>query len=741
MADGAGPVGLSGSGAIERPRLSAWLFGTRGGWLTLWAVVAGALLTVPLLAPVAGLGSVINDETRWYYLAATTLLWLPLLLFTLDPEETVASGPRLLLPSITTLILVVLTGCVVADSVTGAGMLTGTPQRVAFFSFLALAFAPRVWNAALFAHHRARSRRAAENAARHLPSSASEQAEAVEQKLEDYRNAESLGAVFATLIFFGIAAGAIYLGTLREGTPLATGIGQAIFVIVVALFAVIVFLDWIAKFPPLRATANAFNRAAPRMRFLVDFYDALDTGLVRLGSHVAGADHLKTRSRYGILIATLGCLATLAWFLPPPLGLTPVVIGLVLALSLSRLWAWVEEDRDMASITGFSPLAPQRVGFREDFRDETLLGFIFVLVLLPVAWMQADQGITQIFQENGERVSNPGDFGLWLSYFGFELAKALPIVDWADIYKLGPTASSITPTWPNGAHAVFLARALVDLILIASLLQAIAIANRNTQQKSLFAVGQINRLDELVEKAALSRAIRETRTGGDKPTFDLSKLSNNELVDFRTYDQARLRQLNASSGKDEERRNFIAQIFSEAGETLDPAIVVAQDIAASHRSELELFRTFERALAEHDSLAHRIELEDISVMMFELRTQSGMRDFKEQLITVAEKRIGASPEALLQVLATISVGPDGERDQYQYTVKFAALAIRRILPTVNNAEFVREALQQAMRNGPKAFGAAVNDYNGLLNDLRKRLQELAPDSDDGLTPPITPTRE
>ena len=724
MADGVSPLKEGKSDVVERPTLSKWLFSTRSGWLTLWAVIAGVLLTIPLLAPVFGLGSVINDQTRWYFLAATPLLWLPLILFSLDPEETVASGPRLRLPFITSLLLIGLTAAAVADSVTGSKMLAGTPQRVAFFSFFALAFAPRIWNAALFAHHKARSRRAAENAARRSPLALSDQAEAIEQKLEDYRNAESLGAVFATLLFFSIAAGAIYLGTLQEGTSLATGIGQAIFVIVVALFAIIVFLDWIAKFPPLRATANAFNRAAPRMRFLVNFYDTLDTALVRLGAHVAGADHLKTRSRYGILIVTLGCLATLAWYLPAPLGLTPVVVGLVVALSLSRLWAWVEEDRDMASITGFSPLAPQRVGFREDFRDETLLGFIFVLVLLPIAWMQADQGIVQIFKEDGQRVSNPQDFGLWLSYFGFELAKALPIVDWADIYKLGPNAASIAPAWPNGAHAVFLARALVDLILIASLLQAIAIANRNTQQRSLFAVGQIKRLDELVEKSALSRAIRDTRVAGAHGKFDLARLSKAEHVDFRSYDLGRLRQLHVTSGHDNDRRAFIAEIFRQAGQTLDPAIVVAQNIAASHRNELELFKTFEQARLEHRSGLHQIDLHDIEVLLLHLRRQSGLKDFKQQLIDMAEREVAASPEARLKVLSEIGVGEADDRDIHKYIARMSAEAVIRLLDRVVDAQSVADALDLAQRNGAAAFGASAHAHAALISALERRLQEL-----------------
>jgi len=730
MADGAGPIdGGGGTRTNERqPKLLSWLLGTRNGLLTVWATLSLFLLVAPLVALIST-GVALDEPARWYYLACSVILWLPLMLLALDPEDTVASGPRLKMPVITTLLLMALTAAAVVDKLTNAGQLQNTPQRTAFFAFLALVFLPRIWNAALFAHHRAQNRRAAENAARQQAAATPGSASAIQQRLESYRNAESLGAVLATALFFGIVGGAIYLGTLREGTTLATGIGQIIFMIVVALFASIVFLDWIARFPPLRATANAFNRLAPRMTFLVSMYDLLDAALVRLGSHVAGADHLKTRSRYGILIATLGCLALLAWYLPPPFGLTAVVIGLVVALSLSRLWAWVEEDRDMVSITGFSPLAPQRVGFREDFRDETLLGFMFVLVLLPIAWMQTDAGVTQIFQQgaNHGRVQEPQDFGMWLGYFGFELAKALPIVDWADIYKLGPGDQNfISPYWPNGAHAVFLARALVDLILIASLLQAIGIANRNSQQKSLYAVGQINRLDELVEKAALSRAIRETRRRGESGEFDLSRLSSADLVDFRRYELSRLRQMYATSQNDEERKAFIKKIFDERGQTLDPAIVVAENIAATHRDELLLFRTFEQALSEHDKQIHRITLDDIQVIMFELRNTSGMRAFKQQLLDVAETRVDASFVARLTMLRDIAVGKKGARDLFQYTTKLAGEAMCRIVPKVSDCHTLQETLTMTLANGPEAFGGSVTAYNTLVKALEDQIARVCP---------------
>src|SRR5690606_1198049 len=111
-----------------------------------------------------------------------------------------------------------------------------------------------------------------------------------------------------------------------------------------------------------------------------------------IGASVAGMGHETILRRYGILAGTLTCLTLLAWHLPPPLGLVPAVVGFVIAIAVSRLWGWVEDDRALAAMTEYRYDAPYRVGFREDFRDETLLGFIFLFLLLPISMMQLHEG-------------------------------------------------------------------------------------------------------------------------------------------------------------------------------------------------------------------------------------------------------------------------------------------------------------------------------------------------------------
>jgi hypothetical protein len=708
------------------PRIAPWLFGTRRGLLTIWASTAFVAFSAFVATEAFGRFGLINASTSGYIIAASALLVLPLILLLLDPVAGLGKGPGLPLPLATLMLLAALTGVAILDRLSdGIDLLSSAPAKTAFFTFLALVFVPRIWSAVDLARHKARNRRAAEA---NTASSAKE----IEQDLLEYRNAESVGAVLATALVSAIIVGAWMVGSIPRAPQLGAGLGVAIFVGVIGIFSAVVFLDWIVRFRPLRAMMKGMGRAAPRMRFLVNFYDWVDAGLVRIGAHVAGADHLKTRTRYSILGGTLVCLAAMSWFLPPPYGLVPATLGFLTALSLSRLWSWVEEDRNLAAITQFNPHAPQKIGFREDFRDETLLGFVFGLVLIPIAMMQAhESGIFGGKLFEGADPNHPEfdarSISTWLGYFGFELAKALPIVDWADIYDLGPGVDSIKPIRPLGMHAVFMARVMVDLILIASLLQAISIASRNRQQKSLYALRRIDRLDELVEKAELRRAIRETRASGGSPfKFDLSKLADPDLVDFRIYNEARLRAMRGLEKGDVERLAFLDQIFDQRGLTPDPSIVLARNLAEQQRNELDLVRVFDKALVEHDSGIHRTELEDLAAIMFELRRTSGMKDFKQHIINTAELRVGASPEARLEMLTTVAVGERGGRDQFQYTSRMATEALLRVLPLVTDPQAVSDSLAYYRANGPEAFGASVHLLQKALSGLEAALDRLSP---------------
>jgi hypothetical protein len=729
MADGVAAVD---SGAKSRLHarsdfsgLSQFLF-SRNGLLSIWIVLgvialgAGVYFATTQHVP-------LNVETGSYAVAVSGLvLLLPVLLLLTDPEATLGLGPRLALPVATTFILIALASFAVVDALSWR-LLEAEPVRLAFFDLLAIVFLSRAVNGIAFARFKEGNRRAAEAAAKidAIADAAANRgsAEEVERKIREYRSAEAASAFIVTVIVVLIIGGAYYVGTFPTAPSLGAGLGVGIFLTVISLFAIVLCIDWLADMKAVRGAGRVANALAKPGKYFAAFYDWIDGQLVDVGGHMAGADHVQAPSRYLILGFTLLSLGVIGWYLPPPFGLAPVLIGLVLGLSMSRIWSWVEEDRNLASITQFSPKAPQRIGFREDFRDETLLGFIFVLALIPVGMMQAHEsqlagGPLFINVANPDQPIVGDNFLVWLGYFGFELAKALPIVDWADIYQLGPGGDSIEPTRPLGMHAVFIARALVDLLLIAALLQAMGIASRNRQQKFLYAEGHIDRLDELVEKTELNRAIRTCRDASslaNAPTFTLNRLATSELVDFRRYNEPRLRALFVKTLR-LDLRAFIGQVFAERGIKPAPAMNIVQDIAASHRSELDLMRTFDEAKDEDDAGVYKITIEDITSVLFELRNASGMRELKFELIDYARR---FEAPAYLDMLTTVAVGAG--RDAYIYTRRHAAEAIIAIAPSVLDREALSTALDSFERRGPELFGASRHVALATIKALREQL--------------------
>ncbi|UPT63437.1 MAG: hypothetical protein M0D54_02410 [Hyphomonadaceae bacterium JAD_PAG50586_4] len=377
-------------------------------------------------------------------------------------------------------------------------------------------------------------------------------------------------------------------------------------------------------------------------------------------------------------------------------------------MSISRLWSWVEDDRALAVITRFSPKAPIRVGFREDFRDETLLGFIFVLILIPIAMMQAHA--SQMFGEPLFENSQDDRFGPWIGYLGFELAKALPVVDWADIYSLSEGADVMRPTRPIGMHAVFAARAMVDLVLIAALLQAISISSRNRQQKALYAINQIQRLDEIIERRELSRALARP----ENEWFDEG------VIDFRHYDRARLNELRSTS-QDQRVRSFVERILRESGEAFEAAIEVLTRLASHRAPESELADALKAVRIEHDAKEHAVTAPDLVEVLDSLRNIEGMKAIKVAIIDLAMQLDPPNETADLLELAMFGAG----RDRFQYTRLHAAKVLTDLSARLNDRERLRELLHQLNTAPDDTFGARVFVPNALRQALQERLRELA----------------
>ena len=658
----------------------AWLITQRAGQLTIWATSAFLTLVAVMTWQVFAPGILTEPVSRVLFVGASAFLWLPVLLLLLDSPDNLKKGPKLRLPVACLILLSALAAISIVDRTLDLHWLAPAGNETAmsiavkavFFTFFLISFIPLVWNAVNFARHDLAESRET------MPTDSKAQTE----KSDRDQDAEAMSALLGTLIVFGIGGLAISAGQLGEALSFPNSFGLILCAVIVGIFAMVVFIDTISEWPIVRFAARVFKGLARFLWPLAQFYDWIDSGLVRVGANICGMGHRSTSARYAILAGQLTCLALLGWWLPAPYGLLPCFVAFVLAVSVSRLWSWVEEDRSLAAMTEYRQASPYRIGFREDFRDETLLGFIFVFALVPIAMMQAHTG--DVFGPELFKNADDKGFGSWMGYFGIELAKAVPIVDWAEIYNVSPGTDLIQMNGTASRHSVFLARVMVDLVLIAALLQAISITGRNRQQKRLYAARHVTRLDFFVERLEMRRAIKASLVGNVPPgsddipletalkLFDLKKGVNAGAVDFRHYDEHQLSYLYGSPGlngstKDRLLRAFISAIAHYRGIPLGSAIDLTIEIAEGDRREMDMFRAFDRAKIDDESGRHSIEPGDLYRILIAIRSTSGLKAFKFELIDMYVAL--ADPDEGLDKMTDLVVG--NSSDRFQYTRNYA----------------------------------------------------------------------
>lgn len=288
-----------------------------------------------------------------------------------------------------------------------------------------------------------------------------------------------------------------------------------------------------------------------------------------------GANLDRWWQRYLILALAIVPCGVLGYWLPTPFGLLAIGWGFVITIAISRRWAWVEDDRELAMLTRNFSSASHRVGFKQDLRDEALLSFMSMFIFVPLALRQADMWAVQIGAELFTlRAGTPNDLQTWMAFYGSELAKAVPFVDWAETYSVeGQTNVEFRDSiWAK--HLVFMTRILVDLVFLGALLQAVAISGRIAKQREMFfgkdrnkneyrhgsgRSGPLNMLDPFIE----AREFRKLRSAG-------GGVDPRKVYNFPTYDPARLNALTSDHDKDIAR---VARALRNHQKTDDPEVL------------------------------------------------------------------------------------------------------------------------------------------------------------------------
>jgi formylglycine-generating enzyme required for sulfatase activity len=281
----------------------------------------------------------------------------------------------------------------------------------------------------------------------------------------------------------------------------------------------------------------------------------LDYVLARAIAPLAGATQKSGLRRLAwgagviLLVPAAGLLA------PPPLGLWAVVSGIVAVFAIVRRWNWIEAERERSQFEVLlwrgERQEARRVGFDQDLRDEALVALTCLFLLIPLGLQQIQVATCRIdacaFTLDGRNELPGGALAqllAWLGYFGAELAKSVPFVDWSEVFHVA-NESPIKPRTALGAQVVFGMRATLDLLLLGAILQAMQIAGRQRVQHAAFRAGMLPVLDPITEAQELRRA-----GDGIEDALGLAAIEQPSIANFQAYDKGRLRQIVGGNGTD-----------------------------------------------------------------------------------------------------------------------------------------------------------------------------------------------
>jgi len=358
--------------------------------------------------------------------------------------------------------------------------------------------------------------------------------------------------VLATSVIVALATWAAGSEANRETINTDWGerilVGLAIAFVVAALIPTMNLAD---------RAAGAIDAIGKVIRPFGRLLSILDSILVFAVAGAAGVTQGSLRVRYAALFSTLGACAVMGYWLEPPWGLAPLAWGFAVAIAISRRWAWIEADRELAMLNRRFVGPHLRIGFAQDLRDEALLSFSSLLLLVPLALRQAQIAALdahyELFNIDLEGAEN---LRTWIGFFGTELAKAVPFVDWAEVYDVGGAEDGIIRS-PVSQHFVFATRILVDLVFLAALLQALSISARNAAQRGLFYEGQLDRLDPFLEPHEFRKLLRRGESGALEPDAE-------RVGQFPSYDPIRLSEL-AGESKDRQVRSAVNAVRVQQG--------------------------------------------------------------------------------------------------------------------------------------------------------------------------------
>ncbi|ANP46047.1 tetratricopeptide repeat protein [Candidatus Viadribacter manganicus] len=203
----------------------------------------------------------------------------------------------------------------------------------------------------------------------------------------------------------------------------------------------------------------------------------IDTLLVERVSWLFGLHWVKGRfariGRWGLLIAMFVALAVTGAFAPLMFALAALLLSVIGVLAAVRRWGWDEEDR-----ANEVPQHLRRLQGDEDLIHEAMFAIACMFLVAPLLFYRLDQAFSLF--------DIPSGLGPWAhaAYTLGEFLKAVPLLDYSEVYSV-QNISGVTATGLGGRHATFAFRMLMDLALIAGVLQLLSVMQRVASGRDL----------------------------------------------------------------------------------------------------------------------------------------------------------------------------------------------------------------------------------------------------------------
>lgn len=436
---------------------------------------------------------------------------------------------------------------------------------------------------------------------------------------------------------------------------------------------------------------------------------AVDAWLVYSVAPSAGCTLRSTPLRYIVLTLHLVSATVLAWVCPPPFGLVGTLWAIIAAVALARRWAWVETEREKNLADPTLPQTQLRVSTEMDLRDEALWALILLVIVLPVGIRQfyLSSGVPTSFALNG---SVRDDVLAWFGFFGVELLKALPFVDWADIYG-AHGLTRITTNGPLALHAVFVARVLIDLVFIGALIQAITISIRLSRHKRRFLQNtDTHVLDERIEKSELSRLSRRHKG---------SWVYKTEIKQYVHYDSHRLSRLRMATKKGTRLHATLLKLFELKGLAYAPPGERLAELARDAKIDRGAMEPTLKLLEAQEHL----DLDYLAASRSLLNGKGEIEDIRQRVVQLMIK-LPPSKDRDTELLGVLH-GP--ATDSLAAIRILAAQALSRVAR--DNAEIIEALYHTAAhdRAGPvrKRVSALIRSRNLVLSGTSGRKPKAA----------------